>query len=98
MILDELFELIKERKKSSPTSSYVAALYEKGDDAILQKVGEEAIETILAFKSEKRDEIIYESADLIFHLLVALSNADIELDELFKELESRFGTSGIRKE
>jgi phosphoribosyl-ATP pyrophosphohydrolase len=94
-ILNRLAELLEQRKSADPTSSYVAKLYAKGMDAILKKVGEEATETILAAKGGKREEIIYETADLWFHTLVMLAKADIKPQEVLDELARREGLSGI---
>jgi phosphoribosyl-ATP pyrophosphohydrolase len=94
-IIQELMQVIEQRKEADPESSYVARLFSKGLDTILKKVGEEASETIIASKNGERDAIIYESADLLFHLLVMLSAHEIDPDEIFKELERRFGLSGV---
>jgi phosphoribosyl-ATP pyrophosphohydrolase len=94
-ILNRLAELLEQRKSADPTSSYVAKLYAKGMDAILKKVGEEATETIIAAKDGKREEIIYETADLWFHTLVMLTKADIKPQEVLDELARREGLSGI---
>ena len=94
-ILNRLAELLEQRKSADPTSSYVAKLYAKGMDAILKKVGEEATETILAAKGGKREEIIYETADLWFHTLVMLAKADLKPQDVLDELARREGLSGI---
>jgi len=88
-ILDELFNVIKDRKENPREGSYVCKLFERGEDRILQKVGEEAVEFILASKSGKREDIIYECADLIFHTMVYLGYRGIEPEEIFRELERR---------
>jgi phosphoribosyl-ATP pyrophosphohydrolase len=88
-VLDEVFEVIKQRKENPPPESYVASLFAKGEDKILEKVGEEAIEVILASKSGGKEELIYESADLIFHLMVLLAAKGVELSEVYAELERR---------
>ncbi|WP_456456812.1 phosphoribosyl-ATP diphosphatase [Thermovibrio sp.] len=87
--LKKLYKVIEERKRELPEGSYTAELFKKGEDRILQKVGEEAIETILALKSGKREEAVYETADLLYHLLVALVNRGIELEEVEEELRRR---------
>ena len=94
-VLNRLADLLEQRKSADPTSSYVAKLYAKGMDSILKKVGEEATETILAAKGGKREEIIYETADLWFHTLVMLAKADIKPQEVLDELGRREGLSGI---
>jgi len=88
-VLEEVFQIIEDRKTNPKKESYVCSLFNKGEDKILEKVGEEAVEFILASKSNKRDDIIYEAADLIFHLLVALSNKDVTLEDICKELRRR---------
>ncbi len=88
-ILDEVFEVIKDRKKNPKEKSYVCSLFNKGEDKILQKVGEEAVELILASKGDKREDIVYEAADLIFHVMVLLGYKDIELEEIYEELKRR---------
>lgn len=95
-ILKQIYDIAIQRKGASPDSSYVAKLYSLGEDKILEKVGEEAIETILAHKSGDRAQIIYETADLLFHTIVALASKDIHVEEALNELESRFGKTGLR--
>ncbi|GAQ24494.1 bifunctional phosphoribosyl-AMP cyclohydrolase/phosphoribosyl-ATP diphosphatase HisIE [Tepidanaerobacter syntrophicus] len=87
--LDELAEIIDSRFSEKPEASYVAKLYKGGRERILKKVGEEAAEVIIASMSQKKDDIVYESADLIFHLLVALRYDGISLEEIADELEKR---------
>ncbi len=94
-ILDRLSILLEERKTADSASSYVAKLYAKGMDGILKKVGEEATETILAAKGGKKEEIIYETADLWFHTLVMLAKADLKPQDILDELARREGLSGI---
>ena len=94
-VLNRLAELLEQRKSADPTASYVAKLYAKGMDSILKKIGEESAETIIAAKGGKRDEIIYETADLWFHTLVMLAKADIKPQEVLDELARREGLSGI---
>ena len=94
-VLNRLADLLEQRKSADPASSYVAKLYAKSMDSILKKVGEEATETILAAKGGKREEIIYETADLWFHTLVMLAKADIKPQEVLDELARREGLSGI---
>ena len=72
-----------------PDGSYVASLFKAGQDKIIQKVGEEAIEVIIAAKNENKQRIICEVADLWFHILVMLVNFDIGPDEIMKELDNR---------
>lgn len=90
--LQKLEALLRDRKTSQPEGSYTASLFQKGIDRIAQKVGEEGIETVIAAKNTEDDEeLIYESSDLLFHLMVLLVERDIPLTALVKELESRHG-------
>ena len=94
-IIDTLYQVILDRKASPADTSYTASLMQKGIDRILKKVGEEATEVVIAAKGGKRDEIVCETADLIFHLLVMLGHQNIHPDAVFDELRLRFGTSGL---
>ena len=100
-ILKKLAEVLEQRKKSSADDSYVASLHQKGLNKILEKVGEESIETILAARDSEQtgdnSKVVYETADLWFHSLVMLSHLDIEVDEVLQELERRFGLSGLEE-
>jgi len=96
-ILAKLADVLESRKSDNPDNSYVASLYKKGLDAILKKVGEEASETIIAAKDGKPDKIIYETADLWFHTLVMLAQQGLRPEDVLKELERRFGISGIEE-
>lgn len=91
MILDELYEVLMDRKINPREGSYTSSLlyHKKGINAILEKIGEECTELILAVKDGKRDEIIYEAADLIYHMMVLFVKLDIRLEEIWKELERR---------
>ena len=94
-MLDRLAETLEARKHADPQSSYVAKLYAKGTDAILKKVGEEAVETILAAKDGVREQIIYETADLWFHTMVMLAHAGLHPNDVLNELARREGLSGL---
>lgn len=96
-ILDAVYQVILDRKTMPTENSYTASLMHKGLDKILKKIGEEATEVVIAAKGGKRDEIVYESADLVFHLLVLLGYCDIPPEEVYAELRRRFGTSGIEE-
>ncbi len=96
-ITDKLYHTIQERKLSNPETSYVASLFEKGDNSILKKVVEEAGEFSFAVKDSDEKEIIYEAADLAFHTLVALAHKNINPDLVKQELKRRFGLSGIQE-
>jgi phosphoribosyl-ATP pyrophosphohydrolase/phosphoribosyl-AMP cyclohydrolase len=88
-MLERLFEIIKERIRNPSESSYVSRLTNKGEDAILQKIGEEAVELILALKSNKPEESTYEAADVFFHILVSFAHKGYSLNSIFEELEQR---------
>lgn len=94
-ILQKLTETIEARKAASPDSSYVAKLFSKGEDAILKKLGEEAVETILASKEGDKSHIVYETADLWFHCMVMLAHHGLSADDVLNELARREGLSGI---
>ena len=94
-VLDRLAAVIASRRGAEPSSSYVAALFAKGDDAILKKIGEEATETVMAAKDGDRLRLTAEVADLWFHCLVLLARHGLGPDDVRAELERREGTSGI---
>lgn len=96
-ILDSVYEVILERKKNPGERSYVSSLFSKGTDSILKKIGEEASELLISGKGGKREEVVYEMADLWFHSLVLLGQMDIAPEEVYGELQRRFGTSGIEE-
>ncbi|RUR36957.1 phosphoribosyl-ATP diphosphatase [Vreelandella populi] len=99
-VLDTLAEVLRERRNASPDNSYVASLHHKGLNKILEKVGEEATETLLAAKDaehgseEQRQAVIAETADLWFHSLVMLSHLELDHQDVLNELARRFGISG----
>ena len=88
-MLNKLFEIIEERKANPTQKSYTASLFAEGEDRICQKVGEEAVEVIIAGNCQGRLRTIEESADLIYHLFVLLVQKGISLEEVEKELEKR---------
>ncbi len=94
-ILKTLETVLIERKGKSADTSYVATLYEKGNNAILKKIGEEATETILAVNSGDKKAIIHETADLWFHAMVMLVHNGLSVDDIALELQRRFGRSGL---
>lgn len=96
-ILNKLAEILESRKQADPESSYVAGLYSKGLDSMLKKIGEEATETVMAAKDGDADKIVYEVADLWFHTLVLLVSQNLGPDDVLKELDRRFGVSGIEE-
>ena len=97
-ILDRLYEMVLNRKQESTPDSYVTSLLQGGDDRVLKKVTEEAGEVLLAVKNHKNEEIIYEVADLFFHIIVSLGHCGIPVAEIYKELGRRYGRSGLKKE
>lgn len=94
-ILARLEATIAARRDADPDSSYVAKLNAKGLGKIAQKLGEEAVETVIAALEGDRGELIGEAADLLFHLMVLLGAKDVRLAEVLAELDRREGTSGI---
>ena len=94
-VLQQLAEILEQRKLESAESSYVASLYAKGINTILKKIGEEAAETIIAAKDGDKQQIIYETADLWFHCLVLLADQGLGPDDVLQELQRRFGLSGL---
>mgnify|MGYP001079666229 CR=1 FL=1 len=96
-VLERLSQVLEERKGADPDKSYVAKLYAKGLDSILKKVGEEATETVIAAKGGNQEEIIYETADLWFHSLVMLKHLGLEPEQVLRELQRRYGLSGLEE-
>jgi phosphoribosyl-ATP pyrophosphohydrolase len=94
-VLAKLAEMLEARKNAAPESSYVASLYAKGLDTILKKIGEEATETVIAAKGGDRKQIVYEAADLWFHVMVLLASQGLKPQDVLDELERRLGLSGI---
>ena len=92
--LDRVAATIAARRDADPASSYVAALFAKGDDAILKKIGEEATETVMAGKDGDRARIVAEVADLWFHCLVLLARHGLGPDDIRRGLARREGVSG----
>jgi len=86
---------IEQRKCSDAKTSYVAALFAKGEDAILKKIGEEATETVLAAKDGDRLHLVRETADLWFHCMIMLAHYELGPDDVLAELHRREGISGI---
>lgn len=98
-VLRELADVLAARKQAAADSSYVASLHAKGLNKILEKVGEECTETLLAAKDAERsgqlDDLVYETADLWFHTLVMLSHLNGHPDQVLAELQRRFNLSGL---
>jgi len=100
--LDELAKVLEARKAAAPDTSYVASLHHKGLNKILEKVGEECTETIIAAKdaaldSAKKTELVYETTDLWFHSMVMLSHLGLGPSDILAELERRFDLSGLEE-
>lgn len=96
-ILKRLNNTLVARRQASAETSYTARLFAKGEDAILKKIGEECAELIIAGKTRVRSDLVYESADVIYHMMVLLTLNDIDIDEVLQELERREGVSGIEE-
>lgn len=88
-VLEELFEVIEDRKANPVPGSYTNYLLEKGVEKICKKVGEEASETIIAAVKGSNDEVRYEASDLLYHLMVLIANQGMRPEELYDELRSR---------
>ena len=90
-VIDELFEVIEQRKEQLPEDSYTASLFthEKGENAALEKLGEETTEVMLAAKDENREALTHEAADVVYHLLVVLAMYDVTVEDLRTELAER---------
>ncbi len=95
--LARLADVIEQRKTGDPQKSYVARLFDKGTDAILKKVGEEATEVVMAGKDGQRDRIVAEVADLWFHTMIALSAFGLSPADVLAELQRREGLSGLEE-
>ena len=89
LVINELYSVIKDRQRHPIEGSYTNYLFDKGHDKILKKVGEEAVETVIASKNLDKNEVIYEMGDLWYHCLVLLAYHGIKPEELFEELMSR---------
>jgi phosphoribosyl-ATP pyrophosphohydrolase len=94
-IIQRIYDTIVSRRQADPQSSYVAGLFAKGNNKIAQKIGEEATEVVLASAGGKKQEVIYESADLLFHLMVLWAAHGVTPEEVAAELSRREGMSGI---
>ncbi len=94
-VLFRLSETLASRRNADPKTSYTAKLFAKGPDSILKKIGEEGAELIMAAKDGKRVNIVYESADVLYHMMALLTFYGIGIEDVLKELQRREGTSGI---
>jgi phosphoribosyl-ATP pyrophosphohydrolase len=94
-IVDELYAVIASRMGADPEKSYTAKLFAKGRGKIAQKMGEEAVETVVAALSEGKAQVVAESADMLYHLLVLWADCGVEPTQVWTELARRAGTSGV---
>jgi len=101
-ILTAIDKILEDRKQQTAEQSYVASLYDKGLEKILKKISEESTEVVMAAKDkennnslENKEHLIYEVADLWFHTMVLLAHQDLTTQDITKELERRFGLSGL---
>ncbi|TDK30412.1 phosphoribosyl-ATP diphosphatase [Rhizobium deserti] len=95
--LKDLERIVAERAKASPDESWTAKLVAAGQTKAAKKLGEEAVETVIAAVAQDRNDLISESADLLYHLMVVLNIADIPLEDVLDELARRTGQSGLRE-
>ena len=94
-VLDALFDVIESRRGADPETSHTAKLFDGGPAKIAQKVGEEAVETVIEATRGNKDGVVNESADLLYHLLVLWAAGGVQPDEVWAALERRKGVSGI---
>ncbi len=88
-ILQEVYQVIEDRKNNPKDGAYTSYLFEKGIDKILKKVGEETSEVIIAAKNHSKEELVYEIADLHYHLMVLMVEENLTFDEVYEELKKR---------
>ncbi len=94
-VLERVFAVIEQRRTADPKDSYVAKMFAKGRKKIAEKVGEEAVETVVAAVDKDPGQVVYESADLLFALMVLWAQMGLKPEQIFAELARREGTSGI---
>ncbi|GAB4238903.1 MAG: phosphoribosyl-ATP diphosphatase [Kiloniellaceae bacterium] len=94
-VLDALYEVIESRRGADPESSYTAKLFDRGPGKICQKVGEEAVETVIEGVAGNKEGVVGESADLLYHLLVLWAASGVTPQQVWAKLEERQGVSGI---
>ena len=97
-MLDRLWNVIEDRKANPKEESYTCRLLNKGTEEIAKKVGEEAIEVIVAMANDDRDQVAYEAADLLYHLWVALAHSGITPADVYAQLESRYQAGSHKEE
>lgn len=100
-VLEQLSAVLEQRRRAEPQQSYVAQLHQRGLNKILEKIGEEATEVILAAKDAEedggREKLAGEVADLLFHCMVMLSHLDMDIAQVLDCLAARFGVSGLEE-
>lgn len=89
MVVDDLYKIIQDRKKSGEEGSYTKYLFDKGTDKILKKVGEECTEVIIAAEGNEKQELVNEICDLAYHILVLMADQDVNIEEVKNELINR---------
>jgi phosphoribosyl-ATP pyrophosphohydrolase len=94
-ILTHLEDIIHQRRSANPDESYIAKRLKQGTEKVTQKLGEEAVETVIAAMKKDKAEIISESADLLFHWLLVIADGGVRVAEVMDELKKREGTSGL---
>src|SRR5882724_10767184 len=97
-VLDRLFAVIESRRQGDPDTSHTARLFHKGTRKIAQKVGEEAVEVVIEAIRRRRDRLVEESADLMYHLMVLWADAKLAPADIWAELSRREGISGVARE
>lgn len=96
MTIRELYEIIESRRNGDESTSYTKQLLDRGLDRIIQKVGEESVEVVIAAKNDENDKFIGEVADLVYHLLVLLVAKDIKITDIEKRLQERYNNKLMR--
>ena len=96
MTIRELYKIIESRRNSDESTSYTKQLLDRGLDRVIQKVGEESVEVVIAAKNDENDEFIGEVADLVYHLLVLLVAKDIKITDIEKRLQERYNNKLMR--
>lgn len=96
MTIRELYKIIESRRNSDESTSYTKQLLDRGLDRIIQKVGEESVEVVIAAKNDENDEFIGEVADLVYHLLVLLVAKDIKITDIERCLQERHDNKLIK--
>ncbi len=94
-VINRVFAVIEQRREADPKDSYVAKMFSKGRKKVAEKVGEEAVETVVAAVDKDPGQVIYESADLLFALMVLWAQMGLRPEQVFAELARREGTSGL---